>query len=127
MTDLNEKNIDENKASEEEYEYVEFSKVVKPYKDRIMEVIGQHDIVFLCLLIAIGSIVLSLLFRNGNLILTIVVISALGVFFAFGLYAAWQEKKKAEHEYEKAKAIYDELQKQMQKQGEEVDDDGDEE
>ena len=127
MTESQEKTDDKAKAVEEEkeeYEYVEIGEVAKPYADKVFSVLAEHDVVVLCFLLAVGCIVLSLLFKGGNIVLTIVIITLLGVFFAFGLYVAWKEKKKAEHEYEKAKAIYEELQRQMKIQGG-GDDDGD--
>lgn len=103
---------------EEEYEYVPVSEAFSPAVSKVKSFIGEYYVFIICLVL-VGLCVLII--NVGTTLPSFFVIlafAAIAALLIFAIFSAWKAKKKAEMDYERGKAIYETVHKNMMEEAE---------
>ena len=98
---------DADDSEPKEYEYVDVAEMAGPITAKLKEIVGEY---YVFILMMVVLLVAFLLVQIGRHISTLFVALAFGVVAALmiiALYFSWKNKKKADMDYERGKAIYE--------------------
>ena len=105
-------------SGEDEYEYVPVSEAFSPTVSKVKNFIGEYYVFLICLVL-VG--LCFLIINVGTTLPSFFVIlafAAIAALLIFAIFSAWKAKKKAEMDYERGKAIYETVHKNMMEEAE---------